>query len=158
MAPIWGTPAALRTYPEMEPAPGRSAASTGSASAIPNNPSLNPSFPSITPNTSGDQAIRLLDGKGRRRIHRLLGDVVVHLDLNSIDPGIKTGGRERFLQGHLVADIAHLVRRFHGVNHRFVRSRINHVVFERRRGLVSLIVHAQIVDLHPEIHFLVALE
>src|ERR1700720_2934135 len=151
MAPIWGTPAALRTYPEIEAAPGRSAASTGSASAIPNNPSLNPSFPSVTPNTSGDQAQRLLDGKGCRRVHRLLGDVVVHLDLNTIDPGIKTGGRERFLQGHLVADIAHLVCRFHRVNYRLICGRVDHIVLDCGRRLVRLVIHTEIVDLHPEI-------
>src|SRR6476661_4661868 len=96
---------------------GRSAASAGSASATPNNPSFNPSLPNINPTTSHATKLRsLLDGKCRRRIHRLLGDIVVHLDLNAIDPGIETGGRERFFQGHLVADIPHLVRGLHGMN------------------------------------------
>src|SRR6186713_3127035 len=100
---------------------GRSAASAGSASAIPNNPSFNPSLPNISPTTSRETKLdSLFDAKCRRRVHRLLGDIVVHLDLNAIDPGIKTGGRERFFQGHLVADIPHLLRGFHGMNHRLV--------------------------------------
>src|SRR5450755_4824516 len=141
--------------------PERSAASTGSAgsaSAIPNNPSLNPSLPSITPTTSQEtKRSGLLDGKGCRRVHRLLGNIIVHLDLNAIDPGIQTGGRKRFFQGHLVTDISHLIRGFHGVNHCLVGRGIDDVVFHRSGWFVGLVIHPKIVDLHPEIDLLVAL-
>src|SRR5450432_2874071 len=143
----------------MELEPGRSAASAGSASAIPSNPSLNPSLPSMLRTTSQEtKRSGLLDGKSCRRVQRLLGNIIVHLDLNAIDPGLETGSRKRFFQGHLVANISHLVRGFHGMNHGLVGGCVDDIVLDCRRGLVGLVIGSKIVDLHPEIDFLVALE
>src|SRR3981081_3794891 len=73
IAPICGTPVALRTCPEI--APGCCAAHTGSVR--PNSTAQVPNLRRITPPPLGSSS-RLLHGERGRRVSRLLGDVVVH--------------------------------------------------------------------------------
>jgi len=44
------------------------------------------------------------------------------------------------------------------MNNRFISRFIRNVVFECGRRFVSILVHFQIVNLHPEIDLLIALE
>src|SRR4029077_19214208 len=113
MAPLCTTPAPLCTYPEIEP--GVSAASAGSASPkIPNRLEI---FRNIT-TTSGVKPDHftprqiLLHGKCRRRVHGLLRDVVVHLDLDLVQTGFEVRGRKALLQRDLFPDVPHLLGRF----------------------------------------------
>src|SRR5258706_4539057 len=68
------------------------------------------SFRNIPPTSGGDQADALLDGKRHRGIERLLGEVVVHLNVHAIEAGLETAGRKRLLYGSLLAHIAQLCR------------------------------------------------
>src|SRR6202049_309837 len=142
-------PLAARTYPEI--VPGLSVLHAGSA-----RPSINTENPSLRsisnpPPRERPSVSVLLYGESHRGVHRLLGNVVVHLDLKAINTRIKVGGRESFLQGHLVANVAHLVRGFDGMNHGLIRRRIDHIVLDRGRRLVRFVVHTEIVNLHPEV-------
>ena len=44
------------------------------------------------------------------------------------------------------------------MNHGLIRRRIDHIVLDRGRRLVRFVVHTEIVNLHPEVQLLVALE
>src|SRR5262249_39571300 len=120
VAPICGMPLLLRTKPEMEP--GRSAARPSRALAASISTSArNPSFRTITPPPPGRASARLLYGERRRRIDRLLGDVVVYLNLDFIYAGSQIDCCQALLQRQLVPDIPHLLSGFHRMHHRLVR-------------------------------------
>jgi hypothetical protein len=72
-------------------------------------------------------------------------------------PGLQVGGGKRLLQRDLIAHIAHRVGRLDGMDDGLVVG-VGHIVFERGRRFVRLLVHAEIVNLHPEIQLLIALE
>src|SRR5437899_8067415 len=98
----------------------------------------------------------LLYCKHRGRINLLLGNIVVDLDLNPVNARLKVSSRDRFLQGDLVADIAHRVGALKLLDHRFIGGDVGDLVFEGGGRLVSLLVHTEIIDLHPEIQLLIA--
>src|SRR5579884_3198446 len=137
--------------------PGLLTADAGRTSAIAttNHPSLATFNPHLARGKGGRY---LFHGERRRWVHRLLGYVVVHLDAEPIKPRGQTGGREGLFQGHLVANIAHLVGRFYRVYDWFVSSRVDDIVFHGGGGLVGLFVHREVIDLHPEVEPLVSLE
>src|SRR5262249_28330205 len=56
------------------------------------------------------------------------------------------------------ANITHAVGGFRGVHYSFIGSGIDDVVLNRGRGLLALFIHSQVVNLHPEIQPLAALE
>src|ERR1700719_26336 len=88
-------------------------------------------FRSISP-TTPEYRNSLLHGKGRRRVHRLLGKFVVHFDLDLVQPRLQVGSRKGLLQGHLIAHIAHRVGGLDGMDNCFASS-IGHIIFGRRR-------------------------
>src|SRR5246127_3275347 len=98
----------------------------------------------------------LLNCKHRGRINGLLGNIVIDLDLNPVNARLQVSSRDRFLQGDLVADVAHRVGALEFLHNRFIGSDIGDVVFEGGGRLVRLLVHSEIIDLHPEIEFLIA--
>src|SRR5215468_2434120 len=98
----------------------------------------------------------LLYCKRRGRINSLLGNIVVYLDLNAVNARLEIRSRNRFLQGYLIANIAHGVSAFGFLNHGLVRRNIRNVVLDGGGSFVSLLVHTEIIDLHPEIQLLIA--
>src|SRR5438270_2188857 len=100
----------------------------------------------------------LFDGKIRRRRDHLLRDIIVHLNGQTVDSCRQRRQRHTLFEGELLADVAHLVSGFLNVRHLLVGGGIDHVVFDSGRRFFALVVNAQVVHLHPEIHLLVALE
>src|SRR5215471_10446167 len=98
----------------------------------------------------------LLYCKRRGRINSLLGNIVVYLDLNPVNARLEIRSCNRFLQSYLIANIAHGVGAFHFLDHRLVRGDVGDVVLDGGGSFVSLLVHAEIIDLHPEIQLLIA--
>src|SRR5579864_1976788 len=98
----------------------------------------------------------LLYCKHRGRINGLLRNVIVDLNLNPVNARLKVSSRNRFLQGDLVADIAHRVGALKLLDHRFIGGDVSDLIFEGGGRLVGLLVHSEIIDLHPEIQLLIA--
>src|SRR5712691_3836801 len=143
-------PEASRTYPEI--APDRSPAHAGSATATIT--AQYPKWRSFTP-TPAVSSKPLFHGERRRRINRLLGDVVVHFDVDLVHARRQIRRSDGLLQRHLLAYVTHLLGGFGLLDHRFVGCDVDDVELERGRWLVRLIVHAQIIDLHPEVYLLI---
>src|SRR5208282_3311484 len=86
--------------------------------------SRNLSFRNIRPPLPGTNLRRsrqtvyssLFHGESRRGIHRLLGKLVVHFDLDLVQARRQIGGRKRLLQRDLIPNIAHRVGRLDGMN------------------------------------------
>ena len=107
--------------------------------------------------TTPEHRNSLLHGKGRRKVHSLLGKLVVHFDLDLVQPRLQVGSRKGLLQRHLITHIAHRVGGLDGMDNCFVISICN-IIFDRSRRFMRFFVDAQIVNLHPEIQLLVALK
>src|SRR5260370_1489773 len=157
-AHICGARLPPRTYPEIAPdtAPEAVPEHAGRAPLMMMT-TRNLSFWNISAHHLQEPGSILLHGEGCRGIHSLLGKVVVHFDLDLVQARLQIRGGKRLLQRNLVAHVAHGVGRLDGMDDCLVVD-VVHIVLDRGRRLVRLLVHAEIVNLHPEIQFLITLE
>src|SRR5947209_8549990 len=93
-----------------------------------------------------------------RAYQLLLRDVVVHLDVQQISTRLQRPERHALFQRDLLAIAPKLLGGLRALHHGFVCLRVDDLVLEGSVRLLRLVVDAEVIDLHPEVHLLVALE